>query len=223
MNLNFKKYTSVFFDLDGVIYNSEPLRFKSYQIFFKKRFDKVLPDKLIKEIIGQPQEKNFNFFIKYLNVNKYEFSAFKIEREEILFEVLESSVSKDQTLINFLSNLKNHGFNLAIVSNSNRTYIEYMLDKLEITDFFKILISGEDYNAFKPDPKIYKIAIQKFNENYKNVIAIEDSYSGALSAIKAGLTCLGFNRGYSSLSCIDQSLHFSSIDQLNNELKRQFS
>ena len=89
--------------------------------------------------------------------------------------------------------------------------------------YFQIVVSGVDYKTFKPDPLLYTIAIKMLRENKKHVIAIEDSPSGVIAAENAGLICLGIKRPYTTLSSINKSLIFSSLNQINSKLVRQLA
>ena len=221
--IEFNNYKAVLFDLDGVIYNTEPLRFKSYQIFFGKKCGKKIPDKLFEKMVGHSQYRNFKYLLKYLNIGKYNFSTFKIERQEILIGIIEKYVTEDNSLIQLLDNLIKFGFKIGLVSNSATEYIDFVLKKLKIDKYFQIVISGVDYETFKPDPLLYTIAIKMLRENKKHVIAIEDSPPGVIAAENAGLICLGIKRSYTTLSSINKSLIFNSLNQINTKLVQQLT
>jgi len=210
------------FDLDGVLYNTEPLRFKSYQILFYNKFGKKIPDDLIMQIVGKSERENFYYLSNLINIDDYDYKLFKYEREKVLIDLINKYVSEDKSLINLLDNLMKFGFTVGLVSNADSKYINFVLKKLKIDKYFKIVLSGVYYKTFKPDPKLYTIAIKMLRENKKHVIAIEDSPSGVKAAQNAGLFCLGIKRDYTTLVSLNESLIFNSLNQLNTKLVEQF-
>ena len=114
------------FDLDGVLYNTEPLRFKSYQILFYNKFGKKIPDNLIMQIVGKSERENFYYLSNLINIDDYDYKLFKYEREKILIDLINKYVSEDKSLINLLDNLIKFGFTVGLVSNADSKYIKFV-------------------------------------------------------------------------------------------------
>jgi HAD superfamily hydrolase (TIGR01509 family) len=79
------------------------------------------------------------------------------------------------------------------VSNSNRDIVDTNLAALGIADRIVFSISLDDVAAGKPDPTPYIEACRRLEVAPRDVVAIEDSPSGARSARRAGLTVVGYN------------------------------
>ncbi|MBK1663037.1 HAD family hydrolase [Rhodospirillum rubrum] len=80
------------------------------------------------------------------------------------------------------------GIPQACVSNSLREIVDANLAVLGIAPDLAFSLSFEDVPAGKPDPAPYRLAARRFGVDPASVWAIEDSLTGARSALDAGLT-----------------------------------
>jgi HAD superfamily hydrolase (TIGR01509 family) len=81
----------------------------------------------------------------------------------------------------------------ACVSNSERFIVDTNIDVLGIGDLIQFSISRDDVSAGKPDPEPYRQACLRFGLLPSQVIAVEDSDTGASSAMAAGLHLVRFH------------------------------
>ncbi len=83
--------------------------------------------------------------------------------------------------------LAERGIPQVCVSNSARSIVEANLDALGVTEFMRFTISINDVSAGKPDPEPYRTACERLGLLPSEVLAVEDSLTGAESANRAGL------------------------------------
>lgn len=79
------------------------------------------------------------------------------------------------------------------VSNSARVIVDANLDALGLARDIAFSISLDDVHAGKPDPFPYAEACRRLGLAPAEVLAVEDSYTGASSALAAGLRCAGLH------------------------------
>ena len=79
------------------------------------------------------------------------------------------------------------------VSNSNRLVVDINLAALGVSKIFNFSLSLDDVKIGKPDPIPYKIAAKKLGLKPYEILAVEDSISGIISAQKAGLLVAAVN------------------------------
>jgi beta-phosphoglucomutase-like phosphatase (HAD superfamily) len=59
-----------------------------------------------------------------------------------------------------------------------------------------MLVSADDVGGIgKPDPAVYLHAAAELSQIPADCVAIEDSENGVLSAVRAGMHCVGFRNG----------------------------
>jgi HAD superfamily hydrolase (TIGR01509 family) len=80
------------------------------------------------------------------------------------------------------------GLQQALVSNSDRLLVNLTIEALGLTRSRLISIARNDVRCGKPDPEPYLRAAYLLDVTPGECIAVEDSPSGALSALQAGMT-----------------------------------
>ena len=102
--------------------------------------------------------------------------------------------------LDLVKRLKNDKIPIAIASSSLNDWINIVLDKFELRNFFDVIVSSEDIgNKGKPAPDIYLYTAKKLQTDPKDCIAIEYSENGVLSAKNAGMYCVGFRNGFNDM------------------------
>lgn len=94
----------------------------------------------------------------------------------------------------------------ACVSNSGRAVVDANLAALGIVDIVRFSISFDDVTEGKPSPQPYLLACEKLGLPPGEVVAVEDSRSGALSARRAGLVVVGYTPQDAPLEDVDASI-----------------
>ncbi|MBN1300041.1 MAG: HAD family phosphatase [Melioribacteraceae bacterium] len=87
-------------------------------------------------------------------------------------------------------NLLKEFFRFGVVTSTRRGYFRKLHETTGLLDLFDFVVAREDYINSKPDPEPYLKGIRKSDCNKEEIIAIEDSPRGLLSANRAGLACI---------------------------------
>jgi HAD superfamily hydrolase (TIGR01509 family) len=82
------------------------------------------------------------------------------------------------------------GLRAGLASSSSREWVEGHLGRLGIVDRFDAICTKEDVVAVKPDPALYRLALERLGLPAAETVAIEDSPNGLLAARGAGLACV---------------------------------
>jgi HAD superfamily hydrolase (TIGR01509 family) len=91
----------------------------------------------------------------------------------------------------------------ACVSNSRRVTVDANIAALGIAENILFSVSLDDVDHGKPDPHPYRLAIRKIDMPRQDIIAVEDSDTGARSARTAGLKVVGYRVGEAARDSID--------------------
>ncbi len=202
---------NLFLDFDGVFCDSETY-FKDLE---PKFFSKLIL-KNSKEDFNQFTGRNYQFIFDSLKKNyglKINFEKFEEEYLKLCDHVY-YDLSKPELQINeLLKFASKNNFKIALVSSSNRKYIDYILKKFNLDNYIDIIVSIEDVGK-KPKPHSYpyKLALKKLGQ--KQGYCVEDSESGIESAKKAGLYVYGYKKKH---TLIDK--YVNNIKEIINDLK----
>jgi HAD superfamily hydrolase (TIGR01509 family) len=80
---------------------------------------------------------------------------------------------------------------LAVASNSPRSVVAHLLERLEVADRFRAVVTADDVPRGKPAPDVYVEACRLLGEDPSEAVAFEDSSIGARSARAAGAVVIG--------------------------------
>ena len=64
------------------------------------------------------------------------------------------------------------------------------LEELQIREYFEVIKTREDVEKVKPDPALYRVAIEELGIKPSEAVVFEDSLNGLRAAVAAGLTCV---------------------------------
>ncbi|WP_246251672.1 HAD family hydrolase [Ancylobacter pratisalsi] len=109
--------------------------------------------------------------------------------------------------------LQRLGILQACVSNSSRSVVDANIDALGIGDAMAFSLSLDDVARGKPDPEPYLAACMRLGLEPSQVVAVEDSRAGAISARAAGLHVVGYRPSGGGFDDVDLE-----IDQLADVL-----
>jgi len=91
----------------------------------------------------------------------------------------------------------------ACVSNSSRSVVDANIGALGISDAIAFSLSLDDVTRGKPDPEPYRRACERLGVAPDEMVAVEDSLSGARSARAAGLYVVGYRAAGGGFGDVD--------------------
>ncbi|MBM0740330.1 HAD family phosphatase [Phormidium sp. CLA17] len=106
-------------------------------------------------------------------------------------------------LPDILFNIHAAQLKIAIVTGALRSEVTAVLERVELSDEFSVIISGDEPFPSKPEPDGYLLAVKRLNELYPELnlmpadcLAIEDTFAGITAAKKAGIPVVGVANTY---------------------------
>jgi len=203
------------FDMDGVIIDSEPIHLEVDIETFKLLKIDIEREKL-GNYVGMTNPEMWNLI-------KQEYSLSKAVDEIINYQLIRKLAIVDEINIEPISGIRElikeiYELNIpiALASSSSRTFIEKILMKLNIINYFSCIVSGEEVGKGKPAPDVYLETARLLDTKPENCLVLEDSKNGIAAAKIAGMNCIGFknpNSGNQDLSEAD--LVVSTIEEIN--------
>lgn len=106
-------------------------------------------------------------------------------------------------LSDFIFQLRAAKLKLAIVSGALRSEIELVLSQTQLSNYFPVIVSGDEAVPSKPEPDSYLLAVDRLNESQPGLnlkpqecLVIEDTFSGIEAAKRAGMPVVGVANTY---------------------------
>lgn len=180
------KITTVLFDFDGVITNTEP----QYDSFFDeigKRYD-LGHESFAAKVKGSTMTTIVNNFLNHLP---------KKDVESIIKETEEFEKKMDFPPINgaleFIKHLKENGYKIGLVTSSQDFKMKIALTALSLTGTFDTEVTADRITEGKPNPMCYLLAAKDLNATTDECIVFEDSFFGIQAGLSAGMRVVGLS------------------------------
>jgi len=94
-------------------------------------------------------------------------------------------------LLEFIGKWRERGMGLSLVTNAPKENVLAVLRALDLEDTFEPVILASDVDTGKPDPAPYNAALEALGAPADEAVAFEDSPSGIVSSVAAGIPTVG--------------------------------
>ncbi|MCL2858508.1 MAG: HAD family phosphatase [Streptococcaceae bacterium] len=181
------KYRAIIFDMDGVIVDTEPQYIKRREEFFGQ-YGIDLSHLSHSFLIGSNMKNTWTAILGE------DFDAQKRKELEEIYKAYKQTHPLDYSSLlcegvkEILEYAKNEGYKIGLASSSSRKDIDTALATHDLTTYFQVILSGDEFKETKPHPEIYLTAMEKLEVKPEETLVIEDSEKGILSAKTAGTT-----------------------------------
>lgn len=194
-----KKYTSVIFDLDGVICFTDHYHYLAWKTVADKLgiyFDEVINNRLR----GVSRMESLEIILEKYDkpLTEEEKTALAEEKNGVYKELLKNMTENDLSdeVRETLNTLRSCGLKLAIGSSSKNT--QFILERIGLKGFFDAVSDGNNIKNSKPDPEVFLKAADFIGEKPENCLVVEDAYAGIDAACAGGFdsAAIGDAAGY---------------------------
>lgn len=183
--------TSVIFDMDGLLFDTELIYFECYKKAAQED-GKTFPFELFESCVGISREEASRFMRQHFGPQA---DIARINSRTM--EIVEEYLAADGE-INFRPGAKqaveyfyNRGLKIGLASSNISKWARHFLTKKDIIKYFSAITTTDDVEHPKPDPEVYLKTAQKLQADVSQCLVFEDSVAGATAAISAGMrTCV---------------------------------
>ena len=192
-----KRFQAVVFDMDGLMFDSEPLYYELVDTVLKMYGKRMSPE-LSHAMMGRRRMEAIEVLRQWhqLTVSVDSLAA---AADALYFSTVGDRLQPMPGLFSLLEYLKQHNIPRAVATSSARSYADHGLARWNLTDFFSFILAGEDVSEGKPDPEIYQLAARRFGIETEQMLVLEDSQTGLQAAKAARAICIAIpqehNRG----------------------------
>jgi len=180
------KIAAVIFDMDGVIINSEPFWVEAELEVYGK-YGLTMTEEMCNQMKGTRIEDVVNH---WHTLYQWTEPSQKVIINEILGKVIYNIKERGKAmpgLLGLLEYLQDSKIKIGLATSSLYCIVDAVMDKLQIAGYFTGINSAESEKLGKPAPDVYLGAAKKIGVKPENCLAVEDSYTGLLSANAAGM------------------------------------
>lgn len=214
---------AVIFDFNGTLFFDTKIHIDVWKQFLWEQKKIVLTDNDFKEkIFGRDNAQIIRNFYPELTT-----------REEIIQvseakEAMYRQVCKDNPEIThlvkgateFFDYLKEHQIPFTIATGANKSNVDFYFEVFGLSRWFDYnqVIYDDGHLPGKPDPTVYRLAIEKLQVNPQDCLVFEDSPAGVKAAKAAGILDVVFIQKESDLDVLAVIQDYTNAQKL---LKKQ--
>jgi HAD superfamily hydrolase (TIGR01509 family) len=178
--------TTVIFDLDGLLADTEKLHWRAYQEALQAH-GAVLTEADYAEHWVRTGKGIGEWVAQHgLSLNPLALRAHKSKR---YLELLATELRPMAGALELLEELRGKK-TLALASSSYRDAVDGVVRGLDIAHYFQAIVSGLDVARVKPAPDIFLAAARQAGAMPSQCLVLEDAEKGVLAAREAGMNCI---------------------------------
>lgn len=205
----------VIFDLDGVLLDSRDIHYEALNAALNKIDAKyvITRDEHLSLYDGLSTTKKLGMLAKNKGLPVEHNNQIWEDKQKATLSIF-NNLQRDFRLIEYFSRLKDHGYQIAVASNSIRNTVKLVLIRLGILEFIDYYVSNEDVKRTKPFPEMYWRCMIACNALPKNTVIIEDSHIGRQGAVDSGAHLIPVeNRFDLNMAKIDKAIEYLNQDK----------
>lgn len=206
---------AVIWDMDGVIIDSEPLHFE-IDIQTMNYLGAQITKEQLERFVGMTNPEMWTIIKGEYGIAQTVIEIIEHQLSAKIHALSEMDIMPIDGVKELILDLKSRNIPMGIASSSPRLFIEEVLEKFQIREYFDCIVSGEEVKQGKPAPDVYLEAAQLLGVKPHECIVIEDSRNGIKAAKAARMKCIGYvnvNSGNQDLSAADRVVQ--SINDIN--------
>lgn len=187
----------IVFDLDGVLVDTERLKFRAHRAAAEGRGGELDRD-LYRRGMGHPHDQVIRLFLSAsgLETTPAEVEAYERRFRAAYRELLRSELEPVAGAEELLEACRAQGRRLALVTSSDPWMVEIVGERLGWSGRFDAVVTAADVAAEKPDPEPYRRALDGLGVGELGAVAVEDTEAGVASAAGAGLPVVAVRHAF---------------------------
>ncbi|MDR1964713.1 MAG: HAD family phosphatase [Planctomycetaceae bacterium] len=175
---------AVAFDMDGLMFDTEAVYWKSATALLARRGEIYTPE-LCAAVMGRPPQDCFELFKKTFGLPET-WQELQQESEDFFLQFLDDGFSVMPGLFELLDCLESRNVPKGICTSSALRIVSEVLQRKNLANRFDFVLTAEDIVNGKPNPEIYLKAAKQFGVEPTEMLVLEDSVAGSLAARNAG-------------------------------------
>lgn len=183
--------TTVIFDMDGVIIDSEPTHQKlEFEMFAELGLH--ISDEEHKTFVGTSSIDMWTRIKENHDLKKTPYELLMYGRKKYWDALDQGRVPLVNGSKKLMSLLHQHDFIIQVASSATRPTVDKVIDHFNLGHLVSFRIGGNEVKKSKPDPEIFIKAAHQSSSKPLNCVVIEDSANGIKAANEAGMVSIGY-------------------------------
>ena len=180
---------ALIFDMDGVLVDNTPAQARAFQLLFRDLGLTTNARQLLARLNGMSATDILKQVFRHA-VPKKQIEEYASQREFLYRTLYWSKRQAMPGLVSFLKTAREACLPIALGTGSPPETIAYIIDHLDLRQYFDVVVGKEDVDRGKPYADTFSTAAAKLGADPKYCIVFEDAVLGEQAAYKAGMRCV---------------------------------
>ncbi|USA46301.1 phosphoglycolate phosphatase [Acinetobacter sp. C26M] len=202
----------VLFDLDGTLVDSAADLYRAMNLSLEKLSMPLVTEAQVRVWVGKGAAKLCEAVLEHLfgQVVAQQQAQLLSTFVEVYARELCVNTQVYEGVLPFLEYCRNHDIAMACVTNKPEHLAKGILDILQLSPYFKMVVGGDSLAERKPHPLPLLHCVQAQNTTTSATLMIGDSSNDVEAARRAGIDCIvvsyGYNHGENIYDCQPQQV-----------------
>jgi HAD superfamily hydrolase (TIGR01509 family) len=182
---------AVFFDMDGVLLDSEPVWQEAIDAIFA-RLGITLDAAMQAHVAGMGNVESMHYVLARHPQVTADVRDLCDRMDAFVLARIRAGIGAIPGAPELLRELAARAIPLALVSTSAPVLMQAVIAAHRLQGLFRVVLSSEEVGPGKPDPAVYREAVRRMQVESSRCVAVEDTVNGARAAHGAGLNVIAF-------------------------------
>ena len=181
--------STVIFDMDGLLIDSEPLWGEAAAEVFK-RYGIHVSEEQYAITTGLRTKEFVQWWFSYYKIPMTEAENARVAILEKVTEKIAATGKPLPGLAHILNFFIARKFKMGLATSSPQIVIDTVMNQLKIGNCFQAICSAEELAYGKPHPQVYLNCAEALNSSPTECLCFEDSFNGLIAAKAARMKCV---------------------------------
>lgn len=199
-------------DMDGVVLDSEGFHGRCGRAVCRRN-GLVVPPGEWETFKGKRAHVIFSLIVeRHGNGRSYDIENLVQEWRRAFLRGAKNNIQLFDGARNFLSFAKRKFNGVSLVTSAGKEIQAYMFEIFRLHKYFDVVVTGFDVAHGKPHPEPYLTAAERLKVRPKELLVVEDSENGIVSARKAGCVVVGIATSHEREELMNYGAHYTVGD-----------
>lgn len=177
------------FDMDGTLVDNMHVHTEAWRTLIEENGFEFDERKFLVETAGQTNREIIPTVFGELDEDRL--TELAVRKETLYREAFLPIRKPVDGVIEFLTKARGLGIKMAVATAASNPNMEFILDGLDMRQYFDAITTATDVKTGKPDAAMFLVSAEKMDVEPSNCIVFEDAFGGFEAARRAGMTAIG--------------------------------